>query len=60
MENTPVRIAADILNNAIASKAISLESSAPDSYVAAFNIIHAAVHEAAKKDYDANLFKAHS
>lgn len=54
MENTPSRIAADILVAVIEAKQLYIES--PVDVVTAFNDIHTAVHEAAKKDYQANLF----
>lgn len=58
MENTPSRIAADILITAIETKQIYVESAA--EITTAFNEIHAAVHAAAAKDRAHNLFLANS
>jgi len=60
MENTPSKIAADILSAAMESKVIYLESTAPEGLAAAFTQIHAAVLEAAKQDKHHALFRAGS
>lgn len=59
MENTPSKIAADILNAAMAANKIGINHHSADSIAEAFTTIHAAVHEAAKKDYDASLSSPH-
>ena len=51
MENTPSRIAADILCAAIAANKIAIHQSSDDALSAVFTTIHAA----AKKDYDSSL-----
>lgn len=48
MENSPARIAADILIGAFEAK--TLLSNSPSDIAAAFTEIHKAVHDAAKKD----------
>jgi hypothetical protein len=55
MESTPSRIAADILIAALGAKNISILTK-PENIAEAFNTIHAAVHDAAEKDKDADLF----
>lgn len=59
MENTPARIAADILNTAMTSGKISFEEYTAEEVASLFTTIHAAVHEAAKKDYEASLSNPH-
>lgn len=59
MENTPARIAADILNAAMAANKIIINQSRESSIAEAFTAIHAAVHEAAQKDYNASLANPH-